>query len=277
MKKLMFSAALVASTVAFGDVTVDNFTAQPGVYAVTFVEKSLDVTYAEGQAMKEPEEISYDYETKVEAEAAATLAAAAIEENDCVVKKITYKRGTGEYAGMYGYQITYAELDKDTVKSSKVVTSTRNGLLFFGYGEADEPIENQFLTWTKDSSNRSECGKYYLAWPTDATFTAWGLGTKSNGGIQLGAEGEAEFIGAGIGAATKTKVLGEYVNFASSLAGNIVSPLTETKDGVVYGTWKLQKDAAATKLADKGKSLADILKSKGLTLAGEEPEEEEAE
>lgn len=259
MKKLMFVAVAVASCAAFAsaDLPVED----EAVFGLTFSQKTIEAKYGEGEVMSTVDpDVGFDYyaTTKEEAEADAKAKADIIEEDDCIIKSISVKSKRIEGEKLWGYEIKYAELDKDTIKSSKVVTTTLNGLCYDGrvfvWDKADKETEgyNKGLVHAYEVTDEFDLQGQAVAKKAVAGFT-WG----------------ENLNGAGTGTAAKDDD-GDYT-LVKSVSGSIVGKIEDDECDFnnLYGTWKFQKDASATKLLKKDYSVEDILWSKGLELVEE--------
>jgi len=258
MKKLMFVAAMVGSTVAFGETNLDDFIAEDGIYNVTFSEKAFVV----GGTVN-GEDIIMEGDTKSEALAAAN------EEFD------SYKEDTESYPNakkkstktiydndneVYVCTIKWTYTSDESV-TDKIATKSYAGILIKGNYAGDYVKNGTLMLWSKSKDGVyfgpevRKIGAYEAYEVDDATFTGFANGKKSVGTMAYDyAEGTVQGVGFGTAKDENVKSISGQVLFCAEDA---------LKSG--YGTWKIQKDATATKMAENDYSLERILNKKGAT------------
>jgi len=286
MKKLMFVAAVSASVAAFG-APADEFDADTGVYSVTLTQKSLDVTYADDEDADPEFEPGVDQYQTGEEEGKKWTSAQAKEaaqkyfddelaaENNLKSISVKSVKEDGENLG-YGYRIKYVAKSDKVAKASAVSASVA-GILVKGSAfkcDTTGAYDGALILWRKSKDNLTN--NLYRAYSyTDATVAAAPLGNKSAGMITIPLMiGGTEVCvhGAGIGTAGNESVKTVSGQVVTTIEGGEFDPLLAG-----YGTWKIQKDANSTKLAQKGYSLEHVLAKKGGLEIGEASEAEEDE
>lgn len=254
MKKLMLIAAVAGSAVAFG-ADVEGFVAGDGVYNVTFSEKA----FAIGGTVS-GETIQETGDTKAEALQAANEAFDLIKEDSETypnAKKTSTKTIYSADDEQYVCTIKWTYTSEEEV-TEKLVTKSYAGILIKG-NYSDSVQDGTFMVWSK-----SKDGKYwgeelrklgnYEAYPLDAAvFTGSQKGKKAVGCISL--DGDS-YNGIGFGTSNDDGV--------KALSGSITFCEDELEQSG-YGTWKIQKDATATKMAEAGYPLERLLNKKGAT------------